>query len=173
MASRLPNLKSYSGLSILEVGSGRGGGLNFLTETLQPDHATGIDLSPGNIRFSRKRFRRTGNLEYVEGSADELTAVVEELEFDLVLNIESSHCFPRMSDFFSQVKLVLKKDGLLLLADMGSNERFLNIETLASQAGFKIVKKVNISPNVMAAMKFENGWKERVLNELPECKFFA
>ena len=37
-----------------------------------PDHATGIDNATGNIRFSRKRFRRTGNLEYIEANALEL-----------------------------------------------------------------------------------------------------
>ena len=72
VSSQLPNLKSYQGLDILEVGSGRGGGLNFVQETLMPDHATGIDNAAGNIRFSRKRFRRTGNLEYIEANALEL-----------------------------------------------------------------------------------------------------
>ena len=44
-ASVLPNITDMSGKTLVEVGSGRGGGLSFLTRTLEPEKSIGVDFS--------------------------------------------------------------------------------------------------------------------------------
>lgn len=46
------------GKEVLEVGSGRGGGANFLATSKQPRQYTGLDFSPLNVELSQWCFRR-------------------------------------------------------------------------------------------------------------------
>jgi len=44
-ASVLPEIASMKGKTLLEVGSGRGGGLSFLTRRLNSEKSIGVDFS--------------------------------------------------------------------------------------------------------------------------------
>ena len=39
------SIKSLNGLNVLEVGSGRGGGLNYISRYLNPSSCIGVDYS--------------------------------------------------------------------------------------------------------------------------------
>ena len=45
VATRLHKVKSLKGSSVLEVGSGRGGGLNYISKYLDADLCVGVDFS--------------------------------------------------------------------------------------------------------------------------------
>lgn len=45
VATKMNKLKDLSGLNILEIGSGRGGGLNYISNYLSPKFCIGIDYS--------------------------------------------------------------------------------------------------------------------------------
>jgi SAM-dependent methyltransferase len=84
------------GKRVLEVGCGHGGGASYLMRTLHPASYTGLDLNPVGIAFCRERHNVPG-LDFVQGDAENLP--FPDQSFDAVINIESSHCYPRFPRF--------------------------------------------------------------------------
>lgn len=102
------------GLKVLEVSCGHGGGAAWITRHMQPDHYTALDLNPVGIRFCRERHQVAG-LKFIEGNAQALPFA--DAEFDAVINVEASHCYPDFPLFLSEVSRVLRPGGHLLYAD--------------------------------------------------------
>jgi fatty-acid O-methyltransferase len=96
---------------VLEVGCGHGGGASYLTRTLHPASYTGLDLNPAGIAFCRARHNLPG-LDFVRGDAENLP--FPDQSFDAVINIESSHCYPRFPRFLTEVARVLRPGGHFL-----------------------------------------------------------
>jgi cyclopropane fatty-acyl-phospholipid synthase-like methyltransferase len=44
------------GKTLVEIGCGRGGGLNYVVQELKPEKTFGIDISEANIQFCKKTF---------------------------------------------------------------------------------------------------------------------
>lgn len=104
---------SLEGKTLVEVGSGRGGGLSFLTRTFKPAKAIGVDFSHNQVEFCRGR-HKVDNLQYFQGNAESFTSV-EEIKagsVDCIVNVESSHCYGNIDNFFNEVNTALKKDGV-------------------------------------------------------------
>lgn len=67
---------------------------------------------------------------------------------DIILNVESSHCYPSLEEFFNAVCLVLKDDGIFLYADFRySGEAYQGVQDLIGKY-FTIVKYEDIRRNV-------------------------
>src|SRR6202012_3533303 len=109
-----------SGKRVLEVGCGHGGGASYLMRTLHPASYTGLDLKPVGIAFCRKRHNLPG-LDFVQGDAENLP--FPDQSFDAVINIESSHCYPRFPRFLAEVARVLRPGGHFLYADLRAGAR--------------------------------------------------
>ena len=99
---------SLEGKRALEVGCGRGGGSSFISRYLRPAQMTGIDLSAEAVAFCKARHNLAG-LDFKTGDAEHLPFASE--TFDAVVNVESSHCYPSLPAFFSEVRRVLKPGG--------------------------------------------------------------
>ncbi|MBC8345566.1 MAG: class I SAM-dependent methyltransferase [Candidatus Marinimicrobia bacterium] len=97
------------GLSVLEVGSGRGGGASFVTRYHHPSEMTGLDYSQSAIELSRQLHKNVPNLQFIQGDAESLP--FEDNTFDAVINVESSHCYGNMGAFVKEVARVLKPGG--------------------------------------------------------------
>jgi ubiquinone/menaquinone biosynthesis C-methylase UbiE len=138
-----------AGRDVLEVGSGRGGGAWYVTHYLKPHTMTAVDYSGRAVAFCQKRFTEP-NLTFVEGSAEALPFA--DASFDLVVNVESSHCYPSMETFLSEVHRVLRPGGHLCIADFRS---VADVQTLREQltaSGLTVVQDVDITSNVCASM---------------------
>ena len=98
------------GKTILEVGSGRGGGARYLARYHKPSEVTGLDFSTSAVRFANQHSRDWPNLKFVEGDAAALPFPND--SFDIVVNIESSHCYPDVAAFTREVSRVLKPEGI-------------------------------------------------------------
>lgn len=101
---------------MLEVGCGPGWGLNLISRLEQDSSFVGLDLSPRAIEFANKHCSNGQRLKYVQGDAEALPFA--DAEFDVVLNIESSHNYPHPERFFAEAVRVLKPGGYLVHADM-------------------------------------------------------
>lgn len=163
--------------TILEVGSGRGGGANFLAETVRPRKIIGLDLSGEATAFSR-RYHRTANLEFMQGDALNLPFADE--SFDIVINVESSHCYPDMSKFVSEVYRVLKPGGHFLLADHRRVDQIPELMQAVTTLSWSRSNNIDITANVVAALEADSERKSGFIDEskLPRlakhvCKEFA
>ena len=108
---------SCAGARILEVGCGAGKGLNFLSRLEPKACFIGVDRSRQAIRFAQSQFARTDDsLNFVEADAERLP--FGDAEFDAVINIESSHNYPDLGRFYSEVTRVLKPGASFSFADI-------------------------------------------------------
>jgi ubiquinone/menaquinone biosynthesis C-methylase UbiE len=107
---RLPvDIHDYAGRSVLEVGCGMGEGLNFLSRITSARQLVGLDRSALAIERARAKLSRDPQLRYTEGDAENLP--FDDGEFDVIINIESSHNYPNLGRFFDEVARVLKPGG--------------------------------------------------------------
>src|SRR5689334_16595961 len=79
------------GRRVLDVGCGRGGTIATLLRYFRPLEVVGIDLSPAAISFCR-RSQSDPRARFEVGDAQSLTFA--DASFDVVTNVESSHCYP-------------------------------------------------------------------------------
>ena len=105
---------NIEGLNVLEVGSGRGGGASYIARYHKPNKIYGIDLSPNAVKLSNESHKQD-NLEFLVGDSENIP--FENNFFDVVINVESSHCYPSIPKFINEVSRVLKKNGKFLYCD--------------------------------------------------------
>jgi len=138
------------GRQVLEVGCGRGGGSEYMMTRLQPQSLVAVDLSDRAIALCKETYRLDG-LSFQVGNACALP--FEAGRFDVVVNVESSHCYPSQQTFFEEVKRVLKPDGHFCFTDITeSAEHTARIEQQFQRLGFTVVQRENITPNVVKAL---------------------
>ena len=113
------NLKD---LKVLEVGSGRGGGADYIARYLNPKKMTGIDISPSAIALCKKNYT-SSNLVFQQGDAEQLPFLNN--SFDAIINVESSHCYASMDKFLNEVKRVLKPGGSFYCLEFSTPQSIL------------------------------------------------
>ena len=155
-----------SGLDVLEVGSGRGGGASFIFRYLNPASLTGVDLSEEAVRFCQQ-LHRIGGLSFQAGDAEHLP--FEKNGFDAVINIESSHCYPHISLFFNEVARVLRPGGHFLYADFRDRKQIDSWRRTLRASGLAIVAETDITVNVVRALDAESERKVALIDrDLPK-----
>ena len=135
--------------SVLEVSCGHGGGASYLARTLQPRNYTALDLNPTGIRFCKQRHQVEG-LSFMQGDAENLP--FESNSFDVVINVEASHCYPNFRGFLAQVARVLRPGGHFLYADFRFSERWTEWERELAAAPLTMVHTRNINAEVRRGM---------------------
>jgi ubiquinone/menaquinone biosynthesis C-methylase UbiE len=162
----LAMLTGIDGKDVIEVGCGRGGGANYLYRYHKPSSYKGLDIADKAIEFCKTRY--TGeNLSFIAGNAEKLP--FPDQSFDVVINVESSHTYSSVNKFLTEVRRVLKEDGVLLLADMRSPANRLEFIKQFEVSGLKIISEEDITDNVNEAL--DGGHlinAERIRNSFPK-----
>lgn len=156
----LSGLRDFSGLDVAEIGSGLGGGANLVATTCHPRSMTGLDLSSEAVAFCR-RCHRADNLQFVEGNAMDLP--FEDNRFDVILNVESSHCYPDFGQFVSEVDRVLKPGGLFLITDLRNKRNIAAFLSALAEPGWIEKSRVDITDNVIAAQEADSDRRTTLL----------
>jgi ubiquinone/menaquinone biosynthesis C-methylase UbiE len=142
------------GLKLLEVGSGRGGGADYIKRYLDPAYVVGVDYSKNAVNLCLERYCVEG-LSFEHGDAECLP--FKDHSFDVILNVESSHCYGSMPDFLAQVKRVLKPGGYFMFADFRNLEQLKELEEQLEQTGLRLITRENITPNVLMALDADHS----------------
>lgn len=153
---------SLNGQDVLEVGSGRGGGASYIQRYFKPQQTIGIDYSPKAIAFCH-RIHQVAGLSFRQGDAEALSLPNE--SFDVVLNVESSHCYGKLQAFFSEVSRVLRPGGYFLHTDFRSNDQVVLWLDLLKASGLEILEQHEITSNVLAALQADNQRKMQLIKE--------
>ncbi len=122
-----------SGKDVVEVGSGRGGGASYVARNLKPRSMKGIDFSKNAI------------------------------ELDVIINLESSHCYGSMTRFLSEVYRVLRPDGYFLFSDHRDHDKLSLLREQLKDSGLSLVKQTDITQNVVAALDLDNERKQKMI----------
>lgn len=139
-----------SGLDVLEVGSGRGGGSSYLARYLRPRSVLGIDFSNHAVALSSRLHAAVPNLRFMQGDAEALSSAAS--SFDAVVNVESSHCYGSMERFLSEAVRVLRPGGHLLWVDMRAPADRAVVRAQFEAAGLAIQQEEDITRNVVSAL---------------------
>ncbi len=145
---------SLRGLDVLEVGSGRGGGADYIQRYLKPKTMTGVDYSSRAVALCRRQYGQEGP-RFVTGDAEALP--FEASSFDAVVNVESAHCYSSMDGFLAQVQRVLRPGGHFLFADFRPRERLTELDAQLARSGLALLKQANITPNVVRALNVDHA----------------
>jgi len=126
--------------------------------------------------YCRQIYEKNTKLAFVEGQAEKLSKVkeLENEKVDIVINVESGHCYSDFKKFVKEVDRVLQPGGLFAYSDFRPTHEWDNIEKELESFSLKIVKKENISENVMKSLKLDEVRKwELIENRLgPVLRFF-
>jgi ubiquinone/menaquinone biosynthesis C-methylase UbiE len=152
------------GKKVLEVGCGRGGGISAIKKYLDTDRLFACDINKLNIEYCKSN--HDDSIEFKVSDAHKLD--YPDRFFDIVLSVESSHCYHLPGLFFSEVSRVLKPGGVFLYTDCG-----MNIKRFSSEASeFTDIKEKNITENVkQSCLEDYKKWQSLILDENIRKKF--
>ena len=154
------------GKKVLEVSCGHGGGASYLTRTLTPAHYTGIDLNPAGIRFCRAR-HQVPHLDFLEGDAGNLRFA--DHTFDVVVNVEASHCYPDFPRFLAEVARVLRPGGHFLYADFRFSDGIAAWKQALAAAALSMLHSRVINPEALRGMERNSPRSEELITRhLPQ-----
>ncbi len=155
------------GRKVLEVSCGHGGGASYLARTLHPQSYTGLDLNPAGIAFCQSRHHVDG-LTFVQGDAQNLPFAAN--TFDVVLNVEASHCYPDFPRFLAEAARVLRPGGFFLYADFRFTEGIAAWEQALADAPLKILRTRVINPEVLRGLEKNSSRSlTLIVRHLPQC----
>ncbi len=147
---RVASLAEPQGKDLLEISCGYGGGAAYVQSAFRPRATTGLDASRSAIQRAVRRFR-SPELDFLVGQADALG--FPSGVFDVVLNIEASHCYPDMRRFLNEVLRVLRPGGQLILADYRPASEIGRLEALLGTADFVLEDSTDITSNVVRSLE--------------------
>jgi SAM-dependent methyltransferase len=134
---------------IAEIGCGQGAGGSFLWQYKKPRSYIGVDLSEKAIAFCQRHNKYT-KVQWLQGCADNLP--IPDQSVDIVINIESSHFYPSMKKFISEVQRILRPKGYMAFADL---RHFLQVDGLDQcfdASGLRVLQRSDITPQVLASL---------------------
>jgi len=138
-----------AGKEVLDVSSGRGGGTSFMAKYMQPQLIIGVDRSERAVNYSARKHRRP-NLAYCAGDAEALPFGDE--SFDVVVNVEASHCYGSMVGFLREVRRVLRPGGDFVWADVRNARELEELDDAFREAEFRPSRTEDITANVLASL---------------------
>lgn len=127
--------------SILEIGCGRGGGINALTKNFNFNSVDACDLNNLNIEYCNNNNKN--NIKFKISDAQNLD--YSDNSFDIIINVESSHCYDNLGLFYKEVKRVLKPNGIFLYTDCAGPihsdfPKYFNL--------YKYINRIDLTENV-------------------------
>jgi ubiquinone/menaquinone biosynthesis C-methylase UbiE len=162
-------LKTHiDGKAVLEVGSGRGGGAKHIASALKPSSYIGMDLAQNAVDLANK-LHQLPKLKFIQGSAEAIP--LPDNSIDVVLNVESCHAYGDVEKFISEVKRVLKPDGVLALVDFRDAEKMNVLRQQLNESGLQWIEEVDISSNVIQAIEAEDDVKKARIAKLFPAKW--
>jgi fatty-acid O-methyltransferase len=152
-----------NGRAVLEIGCGRGGNCYYLSLYSEAARVVGVDVCAANLVLARRdpRLRRA---EFLAGDAHRLPFA--DSSFDVVLNLESSHCYAQFDWFVAEVVRVLKDSGVFCFADLWDVD-VMEVDWPAREralrnSSLELIAEENISEQVFQAMGLSGSISEQL-----------
>jgi ubiquinone/menaquinone biosynthesis C-methylase UbiE len=159
---------AVEGMDVLEIGSGRGGGCNYIKRYLNPRKITGLDIAHNAVNFSKQNYQQKG-LSYKQGNAESLP--FEDRYFDVVINVESCHAYGSVPKFLAEVKRVLCDGGYFLCTDLCSPDGMITLRRSLGNSGLALIEEEVITENVVKAISEEEAIRIMRIKKFVPNKF--
>lgn len=132
-----------SNKSLLDIGCGRGGGVRVYRDYTSIKNIAACDINPLAIEFCKTS--HTG-IDFKVCNATALKYADQ--SFNIITNVESSHCYSNFEKFINEVHRVLTPSGIFCYTDI-FNDDTSRIMTLYQSKLFKRIDGVDITKNVI------------------------
>jgi ubiquinone/menaquinone biosynthesis C-methylase UbiE len=146
-----------TGNEVLEVGSGRGGGSSYIARYYDPSKMIGLDFAKSAVSLSNKIFADIPNLKFIQGDAEKIN--FPDNSFDVIINIESSHCYSDMAGFINGVARVLRPGGYFSWADLREIGMLDNTLKILEHPDFELIHEEDYTPGVIHALDIAHDQK--------------
>ena len=147
---------------VVDVGSGRGGGLSYIARKWKPSSMAGIDLTKDSVAFSNKQHNHK-NLQFFQGDA--LNLPLKNSSCDVLINVESSHRYHSMEGFFNEVKRTLRPGGYFLFTDFRYDYEWSGLTNLLQNLGLEIVDEKDITSNVVESLDLDSDRRNSLVKK--------
>lgn len=129
----------------------------------RPAAGRGGQSFPRAVALCRRRFAHP-RLSFEVGDAEQLP--FDSASFDVVLNVESSHCYGRFDTFLAEVRRLLRPGGHFLYADFRPSGEIDGWRASLLAAGFALHAERDLRPGVVAALDADDGEKRDLIARL-------
>lgn len=166
-ATLMETHKDLEGLTILEVSSGRAGGIDYLSRTFAVKKIIGLDLSSNTIQWCEKNYSSNSKLEFKLGNAETFVddGTLSADSVDIIISVDSAHLYPNFDRFIDQCKKALKKGGFLSISDFMHSERFPAKEQVLKECGMTMKKNESTTKNILHAMDLDGERRRKLVND--------
>jgi ubiquinone/menaquinone biosynthesis C-methylase UbiE len=89
-------------------------------------------------------------LSFVVGDAEQL--LFADASFDLVVNVESSHCYGSVERFLAEVSRVLAPGGVFCFCDLRQEDQLEALRTSIRGCGLELVREEDITPGIVRSL---------------------
>lgn len=148
--------------AVVEIGSGRGGGSYYISRYMKPKTYTGVDFSRNAVQYCQKNYNVEG-LSFMQGDAEHLPLLTE--TSDVVINVESSHCYGSMEKFVKEAFRILKPQGFFAWTDFRDPKEEKPLRELFQKSGFTIIKEEEITANVLESLDRTHDRKTQAIHK--------
>jgi len=159
---RLAKMVDIKDKDIVEIGSGRGGGIAYITKRFEPASALGIDLDAKAAKFGNAHYKIDG-LTFKQGNAQHLDLADDSI--DIIFNVESSHRYPNMQLFLNEVYRALKPGGHFLFTDFRYKKEMDALIQLLAQYKFVKFDEQFINKEVVKALELDTIRREALVEK--------
>lgn len=150
---------------ILDVGCGRGGLVDTLATWFAPRRVVGIDLCTRAVCFAAKASPQP-NVKFLPGDAQRLPFAAA--SFDVVTNLESSHTYPAIADFYADVHRVLTPGGAFLYSDALVVHELAPALATLKKIGFRVEVERDVTASVLRACDLHASRRIGAFHGAPE-----
>ena len=152
-----------TGKDVLDVSSGLGGGALWISRRHRPASLVAMDLSTEAVNLCNEWYSDQRNLRFVVGDSESLP--FPDSSFDVIYNVESSHCYGNFGAFLEEAQRVLRPDGVFCWSDFQSRSEMADIKSQFMDSGFTTVSFQDITEGVIRSLEFvRNGISEGTLD---------
>tara|TARA_B100001105_G_scaffold180061_1_gene145541 strand:- start:386 stop:1189 length:804 start_codon:yes stop_codon:yes gene_type:complete len=141
-----------NGKRVLDVSSGMGGGASWIARTHNPVSLVGMDISSEAISLCNRQYHDQQNLSFTIGDAESIP--FPDSSFDVVYNVEASHCYTNFNAFVKEVFRVLRPGGYFCWSDFHSSAKIRGIESFFTDSGFELESSLDITEGVLRSLDF-------------------
>jgi len=149
--------------TVLECGSGRGGNCLYLDRYTGAAAICGFDICEPHVQLC-DRLYCSNRLHFL--CADAAHMPFPSNWADVLLNVESSHCYPGFDGFLAEVHRVLKPGGYFAYADLWDlsifNYNWADRRRALDHCGLALLNEEDVSEGVFRALQREDSLSQTV-----------
>jgi len=124
---------------------------------LEPESVIGVDRCFEGLQW-RIKDHIDPRVSFVCGDACGLP--IRDKSVDVIINIESSHCYGNLLRFFQECARVLIGDGMFCYTDSFRTSSIRDVNEILASAPFQLIRKTDITSGVTKALEMN---RERFL----------